>query len=336
MTDGRGGLVGAVDVGGTSVRAAVVDAAGTIAGFVTRPTQAARGPDAVIAGIADTLRDALARAAVAPQALAAVGVGAPGPLDWQTGVIYEPPNLPGWDAVPLSDRLTEALGVAVYLENDANAAALAEFRYGKVRGVPHMLYVTVSTGVGGGLILGGRLWRGAYGSAGEFGHMTVDFEGPPCDCGNRGCVEALASGPDMARWVRQQIEAGQPSALRGASQLSGRDVVEAARRGDDLAAAALERAGRAVGFGIVNAAHLVNLDLVVVGGGIANAGPLLMAPLRAAVDRHLLRSTAPNLRIEAWSLGQNVGILGAAAAARARLADAAPQAGLADIEPQAG
>ena len=312
--------VGAIDLGGTSVRAAVVDANGGIAGFVTGATEASRGPDAVIDRIVAALHDSLARASVDIAELVAVGIGAPGPLDWQTGVIHEAPNLPGWREVPLVDRVAEAVGLPTFLENDANAAALAERQYGVGQGALNMLYVTVSTGVGGGLILDGQLWHGAYGSAGEFGHMTVDFDGPLCDCGNRGCVEALAAGPDIAAWVGQQIAAGHASVLHGQADLTGRDVVEAAQQGDALAVSAVARAGRAVGFGVINVAHLVNLDMVVIGGGIANAGALLFDPLRATVRDHLLESTAPNLRIEPWSLGENVGLLGAAAAARSRLA----------------
>ena len=311
--------VGAIDLGGTSLRAAVVDANGGIAGFVTGATEASRGPDAVIDRIVTSLHDSLARASVDIAELVAVGIGAPGPLDWQTGVIHEAPNLPGWREVPLVDRVAEAVGLPTFLENDANAAALAERQYGVGQGALNMLYVTVSTGVGGGLILDGQLWHGAYGSAGEFGHMTVDFDGPLCDCGNRGCVEALASGPDIAAWVGQQIAAGHTSELHGQADLTGRDVVEAAQQGDALAVSAVARAGRAVGFGVINVAHLVNLDMVVIGGGIANAGALLFDPLRATVRDHLLESTAPNLRIEPWSLGENVGLLGAAAAARSRL-----------------
>ena len=312
--------VGAIDLGGTSLRAAVVDANGGIAGFVTGATEASRGPDAVIDRIVTSLHDSLARASVDIAELVAVGIGAPGPLDWQTGVIHEAPNLPGWREVPLVDRVAEAVGLPTFLENDANAAALAERQYGVGQGALNMLYVTVSTGVGGGLILDSQLWHGAYGSAGEFGHMTVDFDGPLCDCGNRGCVEALASGPDIAAWVGQQIAAGHASVLHGQADLTGRDVVEAAQQGDALAVSAVARAGRAVGFGVINVAHLVNLDMVVIGGGIANAGSLLFDPLRATVRDHLLESTAPNLRIEPWSLGENVGLLGAAAAARLRLA----------------
>ena len=320
MTPDRSAPVGAIDLGGTSLRAAVVDAQGGLSGFVTYATEAARGPDVVIERIVAALHDALARASVKPIDLAAVGIGAPGPLDWQTGVIHEAPNLPGWREVPLVARVAEAVGLPTFLENDANAAALAERQYGVGRGAINMLYITVSTGVGGGLILDGELWHGAYGSAGEFGHMTVDFEGPLCDCGNRGCIEAIAAGPDVAAWVGQQIAAGRASALSGQADLSGRDVVEAARQGDALSISALERAGRAVGFGIINVAHLVNLDTVVVGGGIANAGDLLFEPLRATVREHLLTSTAPDLRLEPWSLGEDVGLLGAAAAARSRMA----------------
>jgi len=311
--------VGAIDLGGTSVRAAVVDVNGGIAGFVTGATEASQGPDAVIDRIVAVLYDSLARASVTTSDLAAVGIGAPGPLDWDTGVIHEAPNLPGWKEVPLAARIGDAVGLPAFLENDANAAALAEWQYGVGRGAMNMLYITVSTGVGGGLILDGELWHGAYGSAGEFGHMTVDFDGPLCDCGNRGCIEALAAGPDLATWVVDQIATGRSSSLSGQTDLSGRAVVEAAQEGDALAVSALERAGRAVGFGVINVAHLVNLDAVVIGGGIANAGDLLFDPVRATVREHLLESTAPNLRLEPWTLGENVGLLGAAAAARSRL-----------------
>lgn len=320
MTPDPAAPVGAIDLGGTSLRAAVVDAHGGLSGFVTYTTEASRGPDAVIERIVTALHDSLTRASTGLSELAAVGIGAPGPLDWETGVIHEAPNLPGWRAVPLATRVAEAVGLPTFLENDANAAALAEAQYGVGQGSLNMLYVTVSTGVGGGLILDGELWHGAYGSAGEFGHMTVDFDGPLCDCGNRGCVEALAAGPDIAAWVADQIADGRASALQGPADLTGRDVVEAAREGDELAVSALARAGRAVGFGVINVAHLVNLDMVVIGGGIANAGALLFDPLRATVREHLLESTAPNLRVEPWSLGENVGLLGAAAAARSRLA----------------
>ncbi len=311
--------VGAIDLGGTSVRAAVVDENGGIAGFVAGATKASQGPDAVIDRIVDVLHDSLARASATTSDLAAVGIGAPGPLDWATGVIHEAPNLPGWKEVPLAARIGDAVGLPAFLENDANAAALAERQYGVGRGALNMLYITVSTGVGGGLILDGELWHGAYGSAGEFGHMTVDFDGPLCDCGNRGCIEAIAAGPDIAAWVVDQIAAGRSSSLSGQGDLSGRDVVEAAQEGDALAVSALERAGRAVGFGVINVAHLVNLDTVVIGGGIANAGDLLFDSIRTTVREHLLESTAPNLRLEPWSLGENVGLLGAAAAARSRL-----------------
>ena len=315
-------MVVAVDLGGTSIRVAVVDGSGTTTGFVVCPTDAAKGPDTVVSRILLMIRDSLQEAQVDASQIVAVGIGSPGPLDRTTGVIHEAPNLPGWNNVRLADRIAEKVGLPVFLENDANAAALAEFAYGESRGVGNMLYITVSTGVGGGLILDGKLWHGAYGTAGEFGHMTVDFEGPLCDCGNRGCIEKIASGPDMADWAMSQVAAGTKSLLRARmadAPLTGRDVVEAAARDDAVAVAALGRAGRAVGFGIVSVAHLVNLDLAVVGGGVANAGSMLLEPIRRTVKTHLLASTGPCLRVVPWSLGENVGILGAAASARARM-----------------
>lgn len=317
------GVVAGVDLGGTNLRVAVADRSGSTAGFVTSPTEAASGPEAVIDRIVSMVRRSLAQANIDKTSLVAVGVGAPGPLDSIAGVIHEAPtNFPGWTNVRLADRISTALGVPVFLEKDANAAALAEYRYGKNCGVANMLYITVSTGVGGGLILNGEPWRGAYGTAGEFGHMTVDFEGPLCGCGNRGCIQKVASGPNIAAWVLSQISAGETSLVSDAVEngvVSGRDVVRAAINGDEVSIAALDRAGRAVGFGIVSLAHLVNLELVVVGGGIANAGGLLLDPIMQTVSSHVLDSTASSLRVVPWSIGEEVGVLGAVALAYSRM-----------------
>ncbi len=319
-------LVGAIDLGGTNVRAAIVDSSGQISGYIHRPTEGERGPDAVIDRVVDTLDGALDAAGRQRTELAGIGIGAPGPLDWRSGVIKTLPNLPGWRDVPLAVRISGATGCPVFVENDANAAALAEYTYGAHAGERNMVYITVSTGVGGGLILDGALWHGIYGSAGEVGHMTVDFEGPVCSCGSRGCVEAIASGPDMARWMEGKIRAGDESSLRAkldsGQSLTGRDVVEAAQTGDGLALATLDRAGRAVGFAIVNVTHLLNLELAVVGGGIANAGDLLLGPIRRTVEDNVIYGTADDLHVEPWSLGENVGLLGAAASVRSRLSEA--------------
>ena len=319
-------LVAAVDLGGTNVRAAVVDARGALAGFVSNPTEADRGPAHVIRRVLHTLDASLAAASHRLSDMRAIGVGAPGPLDWRTGVVHRSPNLPGWRNVPLAALLRDATERPVYVDNDANGAALAEFAYGANAGVDNMAYITVSTGVGGGLILNGELWHGVYGSAGEIGHMTVDYNGPQCGCGNVGDVEAIASGPHLAAWVAAQIRAGRETSLADrldeTGALSGRDVVEAARDGDELATQALQRAGRAVGFAVVNLTHVLNLELAIVGGGIARAGELLLDPIRRTVERYALPGTASDLRVEPWSLHEDVGLLGAAAAARQRIARA--------------
>ena len=323
-TDAVDDPVAAIDLGGTSVRAAVAAPDGSLAGVTRRPTPADQGEARVIERILDTLDEALAAADVSGESLAAIGVGAPGPCDWRAGIVRSAPNLPGWHDVPLGAVLTDATGRPAYIENDANAAALAEYAYGSNAGVDHMVYITVSTGVGGGVILDGQLWHGVYGSAGEVGHITVDFDGPACTCGNVGCVEAIASGPDMSRWVADQMSRGRASSLAAhlaPATLEGRHIVEAAQHDDLLARDALERAGRAVGFAIVSLTHVLNLELAIVGGGIMNAGPLLLEPARRVVERFPIHGTATRLRVEPWSLGDDVGLLGAAAVARSRLTE---------------
>src|SRR5215213_351910 len=211
-------LFGAVDLGGTKIHTAVSDEAGRILAEDRRPTEVERGPDGVIARIIDSLEASLA--GTGGSRLAALGAAAPGPIDREHGTVREAPNLPGWRSVPLAARLGEALGCPAVLENDANAAALGEFTFGAGRGSQHMIYLTVSTGIGGGLILDGCLYRGATGSAGELGHIVLDDDGPLCGCGARGCLEALASGTAIAargaEAVRQGTAPGIARAAAGA------------------------------------------------------------------------------------------------------------------------
>jgi len=295
----------AVDLGGSWIRAGVVSGEGTVREVVRAPTPPA-GPEAVADAIAALVRQ------LGPLPPGRVGVAVPGPLSPREGVVYEPPNLQGWRDVPLQRMLEERLGRAVVLENDANAAALGEWWKGAGAGSRHLVYVTVSTGVGGGLVLDGRLYRGASETAGEIGHVLVDPDGPVCSCGRPGHLEGVASGPAIARWVSERLREGQPSVLAGRESLSAREVAEAAERGDRLAQEAFQRAGRYLGLAVAGVLNLLNPEVVVIGGGVARAGRWLFAPLMEAARQASFQRPWRAVRILPAALADYAGLVGVA------------------------
>ncbi|MBI4319468.1 MAG: ROK family protein [Chloroflexi bacterium] len=312
----------AIDLGGTSLRVAAIDFQGRIIKRLATPTRAEEGPDAVIKRITDKVAELLG--AERFRRVAAVALGVPGPLDPSTGIVFSPPNMPGWERVPLKQIFEDEFPVPVCLGNDANAAALGEQMFGAGKGTRHMIYLTVSTGIGGGVIADGKLLLGAGGSAGEVGHMTIDLNGPRCGCGNIGCLEALASGTAIARQARAQLEKGSKSSMLDAvggdlSRLTGEIVVREAEKRDPLASEIVHDAAVALGVGVVNLAHLFDPEMVVIGGGISNAGPLLFDPVRAIAQERAMDIVKRHLRIERTALGDDVGLLGAAALAIASI-----------------
>jgi len=306
-----------VDLGGTKIYTALADLHGRILAEFRTPTKAREGPEAVIARIAETVHRVLK--AVEGKAPAALGIGSPGPLDPETGVVYNSPNL-GWDRVPLKKKLEELLEVPVLVDNDANLAALGEYSFGAGRGSRHMVYVTVSTGIGGGLILDGRIYRGAGGGAGEVGHMVLDPEGPPCGCGRRGCLEALASGTAMAARARELAAAGRGKAiLREAGGAAGGitavSVSRAAAAGDSEAAEIITRAGEYLGMGLANVINLINPDRLVLGGGALEAGEGIWAGMERELSARSLRPALDQVRVVRAGLGSRSGLMGAVALA---------------------
>ncbi len=239
-----------------------------------------------------------------------IGVAAPGPLDPYRGVVLTAPNVPAWKEEPLQARLEQAFGVAVRLGNDANLAALGEARYGAGRGYEHVLYLTLSTGVGGGAICHGRLLLGARGLAGEFGHITVDPEGPPCSCGQRGHLEALVSGPALVRAAKEALSRDPESMLHGVEPLNGEAIARAARDGDALAQRILQRAGECLGRALADLCHLFNPEVIVLGGGVSRSGPWLWEAARASLEAHLMASTYQPALVPA-ALGDDAGLIGA-------------------------
>jgi glucokinase len=258
---------------------------------------------------------------VETSALGGVGIAAAGVLEMERGVITASPNLPGWKNVPLRDMIEEKLGVRTFLLNDANAAALGEHRFGVGRDVDDLIYITVSTGIGGGIIIGGKIYDGICGSAGEIGHMTIDINGPRCRCGNIGCLETLASGTAMAAEARKRLAQGTKSSLlelaRGEPEnITAKTVSEAARGGDPLALELVSRAGSYLGVGMVNLINIFNPQMIIVGGGVSRMGDMLLDPAREVVRERAFRLPAEAVRIIISELGDDAGVLGAAAFVR--------------------
>jgi glucokinase len=304
----------AIDIGGTKLALGLVDAEGRILQRDEIPTRATEGPERVLARLVELARTMRDR--VAPShALHRVGIACAGPLDRAAGLILNPPNLPGWTRIALVDCLEQALGLPAVLDNDANAAALGEFRYGAGQGARSLVYLTVSTGIGGGIILDGRLWHGFGDSAGEIGHMTIDPNGPLCGCGNQGCLEALASGPAIARQAREALRSGRQSRLRDLPEATAADVVRLAQEGDGLAAEVWSASVHALALGVGAAITILAPERVIIGGGVAQAEDALFVPLRREVRRRVKLVAVESVPILPAALGRDVGILGAAALA---------------------
>ncbi|CAL9652365.1 N-acetylmannosamine kinase [Streptomyces sp. enrichment culture] len=309
-------LVAALDIGGTKIAGALVDGGGRIVVRAQRPTPAQQDGDTVMRAVEDVLGEL----SVAPpwSRVTAVGIGSAGPVDASAGTV-SPVNVPGWRGFPLVERVRAATGgLPVELIGDGVAITAAEHWQGAARGHDNALCMVVSTGVGGGLVLGGRLHPGPTGNAGHIGHISVDLDGDPCPCGARGCVERIASGPNIAR---RALENGWRPGPDGDGSAAA--VAAAARAGDPVAVASFERAAQALAAGIAATATLVEIDIAVIGGGVGKAGDVLFAPLREALADYATLSFVRHLTVAPARMGTDAGLVGAAAAALTRRAAAA-------------
>ena len=306
----------ALDIGGTKLAAGVVTPAGEVLGEGREATDPASSPERVLDALFELSEIAIQQSGTGWRELEAVGVSFGGPVDFPAGRTVRCHHLPGWEGVALRDLVAAWAGLPAVMDNDANAAALGETAFGAARGCEHVLYLTVSTGIGGGLVLGGRIYRGANSAAGEIGHTLVAPGGPECTCGRRGCLEAVASGPGIARAAREALEAGEASTLGKIprEELTARHVAEAAKS-DSLAARIMQQAGEYLGVGIAAAVNLMNPEMVVIGGGVSEAGDVLLGPVRESVRRQAVPESVRHLRIAAGELRERGGLLGAAALA---------------------
>jgi len=298
-----------VDLGGTQMRAGRFDSEFNVLERIAEPTLAHQGRDKVIA----RLLEVVARVIPDSSALAGIGVSVPGPINPYEGTVVKPPNLPGWHNVPIRQIIHERFGCPVYLGNDANVAALAEATRGVARGYRYVLYLTISTGIGSGIIDNGHLLVGSRGLGAEAGHMILVVDGDVLD------LEQVAAGPAIARYAVERLKRGEESRIYDLvhgrlDDVTAKIVGEAAAAGDVLATQVIERAGYLIGLGIVTLLHVLNPQIIVVGGGVANTGELLFAPMRRAVREHVLDPAYyENVPIVQAALGDNVALIGAAA-----------------------
>jgi glucokinase len=294
----------------------VVDGSGEVRSFVVAPSLAVEGPDAVLARLFELGRRAVAESGVDWKRIESVGIGCGGPLDADAGILIAPPHLPGWRDVPITALAEAAYERPAALENDATAAAAGEHRFGAGAGTRHMVYLTLSTGVGGGVVIDGRLYRGASGNGGELGHVTVDWHGRPCrGCGRRGCLEAYVSGTSIAERAAEALAAqrGGGSALAALEPVTAADVAAAASAGDELARAVWDETVEALACGLASIVNLFEPELVVIGGGVSRSGEQLLGPARELVRAQAMRPAGEAAAIVRSALGDRVGVVGAAA-----------------------
>ncbi|MGR3292662.1 MAG: ROK family protein [Candidatus Scalindua sp.] len=311
MTKTSNNYVLAADVGGTNTRMAVVNGNGDILTLLKKSTYCKEGRDEMIRFIVSFAEETIEKSKLPKEEICGMGVGFPGPLNAETGTIYNPPNLDGWDNVPLRVILEKELKVPVAIENDANAAALGEWWKGAGSGTDSLFCITLGTGVGGGIILDGKVWHGASSIAGEIGHTTVIRDGIKCTCGNIGCLEAYAcSGGILKRVNDALLKEGGSGGLQPLKDL--KQVGQMVMQGNEIILNVIKETGVILGIAIANIANLLNPEMIVLFGGVTNLGEYLIVPLKEEVKRRAFKKATESLRIELSQLGDNSGILGAA------------------------
>lgn len=313
MNPEKGHVLG-VDIGATHLRVVLADYAAQVLNEIEIPFDVRLGPDTCLAQVDTRVRAVLNQCGYRVEDMHAVGVGVPGPVVLEKGLVMAPPIMPGWDNFPIQTHLQDLWSTDVILNNDAELGALGEWAYGVGRGVQHLLYIKVGYGVGAGLLFDGRIYHGATGSAGEIGHIAIDSNGPLCTCGSRGCLEALSSGKAIAERARELIASGkhtQLSTVSDRSDITAKDVAYAAERGDLAAQEILRQAGEHLGTALASLVNLINPQMIVIGGGVSQVGDLLLGPVRRVVKDRSLPAAAQSLRINAAVLGRRSTCMGA-------------------------
>jgi glucokinase-like ROK family protein len=311
----KAGLIAAVDLGATSIDVALTTLGGEVVAHRGEPADIKDGPRNILGRVKALLEDLLGEQSAEPRAVLSVGIGVPGPVEQAAGVLRSPPIMPGWDRFPIRSVFAGDYAAPVFVDNDVNVMALGEHWGGVGKGLDNMLFVKIGTGIGGGVIADGRLYRGAQGCAGDIGHICVDSDGPVCSCGNRGCLEAMAAAPAIAskaeRFARDGLSPNLSGLLDVRGELSAKDVGEAASLGDYHALEIIRESGRLVGQALATLVSTLNPSLIVIGGGVANIGHSLLAEIRSTVYRRSLPLATRNLPIVLSELDEMAGVVGA-------------------------
>lgn len=318
---GDAGHVVGVDIGATHLIVVVTDLRGRVIAETQSFVDVVSGADQTLSQVCAQVHETMQQGNVSMDTIHAIGVGVPGPVITSEGTVSTPPLMPGWDGFPIRDYLVEQWGTTVTVDNDADLGALGEWAYGAGQQVSSLTFIKIGTGIGCGILLDGRIYHGVQGTAGEIGHMTISADGPPCSCGNYGCLEAMAGGRAIAERAQLAVKAGQRTLLANGGPveaITARHVADAAQAGDAVSQQLLNDAGRHIGSAVATLVNLLNPGLVLIGGGVAQAGIHLLRPLREAALQRSLRASMRATRIEVGALGRRATAMGAVALALSR------------------
>ncbi|MBS7132567.1 MULTISPECIES: ROK family protein [Clostridium] len=303
-----------VDLGGTKISTAISTIEGNILANVVLPTKAEEGEVAVLGRIIQSIDEVIVGSSTSIDEVEAIGIGSPGPLDAKKGIIITTPNLPFKD-YNLVQPLKEKYNIPVYLDNDANAAAIGEYMFGAGKGKESIIYFTVSTGVGGGAVLDGKVYRGHTSNALEIGHTTVDPNGPRCNCGNLGCLEAMSSGTAIAKKGKEAVSTNVETSLKKYDTITSYEVFKEAEAGDEVAKDIIDNALTYLGIGVANAIATFDPEMIIIGGGVSKAGDIVFDTVKKVVNKRCFKSMAESCEIVPAGLGSDAGVVGAVALA---------------------
>lgn len=303
-----------VDLGGTKISTAISTIEGNILANVVLPTKAEEGEVAVLGRIVQSIDEVIVGSSTSIDEIEAIGIGSPGPLDAKKGIIITTPNLP-FKNYNLVQPLKEKYNIPVYLDNDANAAAIGEYMFGAGKGKNSIVYFTVSTGVGGGAVLDGKVYRGHTSNALEIGHTTVDPNGPRCNCGNLGCLEAMSSGTAIAKKGKEAVSTNVETSLKKHDTVTSYEVFKEAEAGDEVAKDIIDNALTYLGIGVANAISTFDPEMIIIGGGVSKAGDIVFDTVKKVVNKRCFKSMAESCEIVPAGLGSDAGVVGAVALA---------------------